>query len=134
MPYMEPQPPEISRTTNSVGANSATSRSQTCDSPSVRYVGFSGIVLVAAEEAPSAGAGEEERMREVENMRWFGSFVEVWVCRRIELVREELTRAATDLRWDVHRSSREEGTASMKTAFARRQARQNMAAGLIARI
>src|SRR5689334_23245589 len=68
MPYMDPQPPEMSCTTSSVGANSANSRSQTCDSPSERYVGFSGVLAEGG--VVSCGCAEAEAVgNDVENWR-----------------------------------------------------------------
>lgn len=66
MPYMDPQPPEISCTTSCVGASSLISMSQTCDSPSERYFGFSGVPEA---ENVSCGAAEEAVEVEVEKSR-----------------------------------------------------------------
>jgi hypothetical protein len=69
MPYMDPQPPEMSCTTSCVGASSAISMSQTCDSPSDRYFGFSGAPGAAAD---SCGAAAEAVGVDVEKKRRAG--------------------------------------------------------------
>lgn len=46
IPYIEPQPPDISCTTSSTGLNSLTRRSHTLLSASLRKSGFSSVLLV----------------------------------------------------------------------------------------
>lgn len=44
IPYMDPQPPDMSWTTSSTGLNSLARRSHTSDSASLRKSGFSGVL------------------------------------------------------------------------------------------
>lgn len=63
MPYMDPQPPDMSWTTSSTGLNSLARRSQTSDSASLRKSGFSrvldGFGASAAVALVSGGAEDE---------------------------------------------------------------------------
>lgn len=63
MPYMDPQPPEMSRTLSSWGSNAATSRSQICDSASSRK---SGLEMVDEEEEDVRRGDEVENCRATE--------------------------------------------------------------------
>lgn len=60
MPYIDPQPPEISCTMSSVGANSAESMSQTLDSPSLKKSGFTGATASVDSTGKEAAAGLEK--------------------------------------------------------------------------
>lgn len=68
IPYMDPQPPDMSCTTNSTGLNSLARRSQTSDSASLRKSGFSrvldGLVDSAAVALASGGAEDEYGLSE----------------------------------------------------------------------
>lgn len=67
IPYIDPQPPDMSCTTSSTGLNSLARRSQTSDSASLRKSGFSsileGLVDSAGAALTSGGAEEEYRLR-----------------------------------------------------------------------
>lgn len=64
IPYIDPQPPDMSWTTSSTGLNSLARRSQTSDSASLRKSGFSmvldGLGVSAAVALVSGGDDDDE--------------------------------------------------------------------------
>lgn len=85
MPYMDPQPPDISCTTSSTGLSSLTRRSQITDSASSRKSGFSGALA----EASGPGSAAEEEGAGV----WLAG--EVWKLERIEERMDEVCVACS---------------------------------------
>ena len=68
MPYMDPQPPEISCTMSSVGANSAASMSQTLDSPSLKKSGLAGAAAFVDDSVGEEAAAALEKVLCVEEI------------------------------------------------------------------